>query len=369
MGSNSIETGEIRKFSGVDYAVFIVLLVIFSVVGLYHAINDRRRKKENPNEFLLGGRSMSVFPVAMSLTVTFMSALTILGTPVEMYVYNTMFMYLMLALVLAMCSAGIIFIPFFYKLGVTSTFQVVYMSFVLYAPCLALSAVTGLNLWGCVVGVCVVVTFYTTLGGMKAVIWTDTLQFLIMIAGLLAVFIKGCMETGGFSAAWDVAEREGRVKFDDFSFDPATRHSFWSVVVGGGILWTVGFGVNQAQVQRCLSTSSVRKAQLAILVNTPGLVSIVLLTCLIGIVVFSFYLNCDPIKLGIIEKRDQLLPLFVMDVLGDLKGIPGLFVSCTISGSLRQLSDPAGVIPQVHGAVPMGWSPNLCYNTVQRVMG
>ncbi|XP_012938806.2 sodium-coupled monocarboxylate transporter 2 [Aplysia californica] len=285
----STSTGTIRTFSTVDYVVLSVLMGLSAAIGLYHAIKDRIQKKENMTEFLLGGRSMSVVPVALSLSVTFLSAITILGNP----------------------------------------------------------AVTGLNIWGCVIGIGIVVTFYTSLGGMKAVLWTDSLQFFVMIAGLLAIFIQGCKETGGFSAAWDLAEKRKRIVFDDFSFDPSTRHSVWSVTVGGWMLWTALFGVNQAQVQRCLSTSSVRKAQLAILLNTPALVGIVILCCLIGIVMFAFYADCDPLSFGLIEKTDQLLPLFVMDILGDLRGIPGLFVSCVFSGNLSSISSALNAIATV----------------------
>ncbi|CAG5116329.1 unnamed protein product, partial [Candidula unifasciata] len=223
----------------------------------------------------------------------------------------------------------------------------IYMAFVLYAPSLALSAVTGINLWGCLVGVGVVVTFYTTLGGMKAVLWTDTFQFVMMVAGLLAVFIKGCNEVGGFMAAWKKADERGRIVFDEFSFDPATRHSVWSVVVGGAMMWTSLYGVNQAQVQRCLSTSSVRRAQIAILLNTPGLIGIIIIAILIGVVLFAFYADCHPLTLGIIDSPDQLLPLFVMDILGDMHGLPGLFVSCVFSGSLSSLSSALNAVSAV----------------------
>ncbi|RUS89821.1 hypothetical protein EGW08_002433 [Elysia chlorotica] len=363
----SYNTGEVKEFGVVDYVLFILTLVISSGIGVFYAIWDRKRN--TPADFLLGGRNMSVFPVALSLMVTFMSALTLLGNPAEIYNYNTMFWWLVVAFMIAMTFAATIFIPFFYELGVTSTFEyldmrfgkitriygsillilqtLIYAAFLLYAPSLALNAVTGVDLWGCCVGMGCVVTFYTTLGGMKAVLWTDSFQAGVIIAGLLAVLIKGSMVEGGFHRAWEIANDNGRILFDDFNPDPKTRHSVWSMVIGGWAFWMHLYGVNQAQVQRCLSCPTVKKAQLAIWLNLPGLIFIVSAACMIGVVMYAFYVDCHPIRYGIIAKTDQLVPLYVMDILGDYNGLPGVFVSCVVSGSLSSLSSGLNALSAV----------------------
>ncbi|KAK7111370.1 sodium-coupled monocarboxylate transporter 1-like [Littorina saxatilis] len=363
----SINTGVIRRFGTVDYVLFVLTLLVSAGIGIFYAIWDRKRN--TTNDFLLGGKNMSVFPVAMSLCVTFMSALTLLGNPAEIYNYNTMFWYLVVAFIFGVSAAAFLFIPFFYELQITSTFEylemrfskpvrilgscllvlqmLLYMAFLLYAPSLALNAVTGLNLWGSVVGMGVVVTFYTTLGGMKAVLWTDTFQAGVIFAGLLAVVIQGSIVQGGFGNAWAIADNRSRIVFDDFSFDPKTRHSAWSMVVGGMCFWAYLYGINQAQVQRCLSCPSVKKARMALFVNLPGLIVIVCLACMIGVVMFAFYADCHPIKFGLISKTDQLVPLFVMDILGHLDGLPGIFVSCVVSGSLSSLSSGLNALSAV----------------------
>ncbi|GFN86217.1 sodium-coupled monocarboxylate transporter 2 [Plakobranchus ocellatus] len=363
----SYNTGEVKEFGVVDYVLFVLTLVISAGIGVFYAILDRNRN--TPKDFLLGGRNMSVLPVALSLMVTFMSAMTLLGNPAEIYNYHTMFWWLVAAFLLAMTFAAHVFIPFFYRLGVTCTFEyldirfghimrvygsillilqtLIYAAFLLYAPSLALNAVTGVDLWGCCIGMGCVVTFYTTLGGMKAVLWTDSFQAGVIFAGLLAVLIKGSMVEGGFDKAWQIADDHGRIRFDDFSPDPKTRHSVWSMVIGGWGFWMYLYGVNQAQVQRCLSCPSVKKAQMAMWVNLPGLIFIVSAACMIGIVMFAFYVDCHPISYGIIDKTDQLVPLYVMDILGDYPGLPGVFVSCVVSGSLSSLSSGLNALSAV----------------------
>ncbi|XP_046360175.2 sodium-dependent multivitamin transporter-like [Haliotis rufescens] len=367
----SIVTGYIKTFSVVDYVVFAVTLILSAAIGVYVAIRDR--DNVSTGEFLFGGRKMHVIPVAMSLLVTFLSALTLLGTPAEVYNYNTMFWWLCLGYFVSVAGATLIFIPFFYKLGLTSIFEylemrfgramrlagsltfilqtMIYMSFVLYAPSLALNAVTGFDLWGSVAAVGLVSTMYTALGGMKAVLWTDTFQAGVMFLGLIAVLIRGSSVVGGFGNAWSIAHERSRVVFDDFDPDPSTRHSWWALVVGGGFLWMSLYGANQAQVQRAVSCPSVKKAQLAMLVNIPGLFFLISICCMVGVVMFAFYSDCHPIGFNnLISRTDQLVPLYVMDILADTPGVPGIFVSSLFSGSLSSLSSNlnamAAVIPQ-----------------------
>jgi len=89
--------------------------------------------------------------------------------------------------------------------------QVIYMGVVLYAPSLALNAVTGFDLWLSVLTLGIVCTVYTALGGLKAVIWTDVFQTLVMFLGQLVVIIVGSAKVGGLRHVWEVASQHGRI--------------------------------------------------------------------------------------------------------------------------------------------------------------
>ncbi|RUS71148.1 hypothetical protein EGW08_021087 [Elysia chlorotica] len=379
----SIHTGKIPLFTGIDYAMFVITLLVSCGIGLFYAIVDR--KKNTTKDFLLGGQNMHPVPVALSLMVTFMSAMTLLGNPAEIYNYHTMWWWLCVSMVIAMWMVSQIYVPFFYRLHNESVFEyldmrfnhvtrvygsillilqaLIYGAFLLYAPSLALNAVTGVDLWGCCIGMGLVVTFYTTLGGMKAVLWTDTFQACVIAAGLLAVVIKGSMVEGGFDKAWEIASDNGRIRFFDFSPDPKTRHSVWSMIIGGWGFWLYLYGVNQAQVQRCMSCSSVRRAQIAIWINLPGLIFIVSASCMIGVVMYAFYTDCHPISFGLVEKTDQLVPLYVMDILSGYPGLPGVFVSCVVSGSLSSLSSGLNALSAV---TLRDLLPGRCVNDVSQ---
>ncbi|XP_046571641.1 sodium-dependent multivitamin transporter-like [Haliotis rubra] len=182
----SINSGHRNTLHWEDYLVFGCTLLIPACVGLYHALKDR--KKNSPSDFLVGNRQMGTVPVALSVTVTFLSALTLLGMPAEVYIHDTMFWLLALGMILAVAGAAHLFIPILYRLGVTSVYEyfelrfgkrvrilaslnwilqvLLYMAFVLYAPSLALYSVTGFNLWLSISTVGVIVTIYTALGAV-----------------------------------------------------------------------------------------------------------------------------------------------------------------------------------------------------------
>ncbi|XP_045212324.2 sodium-dependent multivitamin transporter-like [Mercenaria mercenaria] len=354
----SFQTGQKNTFSVVDYVIFGATLAISTFIGFFYAIKDR--KISDTKLFLLAGGKMNFVPVSMSLLASFMSAITLLGTPAEMYNFGTMYWWIGLSYAGAVGMAAHIYVPIFYRLRLTSCYEylekrfsrgvrllgscifslqmIIYMSIVLYGPSLALNAVTGLSLWGAVLSVGSLCTIYTAVGGMKAVLWTDTFQTTMMITGLLATLIQGCIEMGGFINTWQIAKENERVYFDDFRVDPGVRHSFWSLTVGSAFLWGSVYGTNQAQVQRSLSCGTLRDAQIALWINFPGLCVILMLACLVGVVMYAFYSTCDPIKFGLIMASDQLYPLFVMDLLSHVPGVPGLFVACIFSGTLSTIS-------------------------------
>lgn len=106
-----------------------------------------------------------------------------------------------------------------------------------------------------------------------------------------------------------------------------TRHSVYSVVIGGFFYWTSLLCVNQATVQKAMSLKNLAKARLALGVAICGLVTVFLVNFYTGLLAFAHYENCDPMKSGQIDAIDQLMPFFVMDVFGHIRFFVGIFVA------------------------------------------
>ncbi|KAG1701238.1 Sodium-coupled monocarboxylate transporter 1 [Nymphon striatum] len=172
-------------------------------------------------------------------------------------------------------------------------------------------------------------------GGIRAVVWTDMFQIILIFACLLSIVIQGIMLTG-FENVWNTNMKGQRLHWPDYSPDPLVRHTVWSMSFGGYFMWLYIYGINQSMVQRYVSLPSLRKAQLCVWLNLPMLLVTISLTSIIGLILYTLYHDCDPLKSGKISGRDQILPFFVMTELVKFQGLPGLFLAGLSCGALRK---------------------------------
>lgn len=347
-----------KHFAVADYVIFAALLAASISIGLYHALTGGRQR--TTQEFLMADRSMRSLPVSLSLIASFQSAVAIIGVPAEIYTHGTQYWFIGCAYVLGLLIPAHVFIPILYRLRLSSAYQylelrfskavricgtltfifqtVIYMGVCVYTPAFALNAVTGFKLWGTVLATGLVCTLYTTMGGLKAVIWTDVFQTVVMFAGQLAVIVVGVQQTGGVSEVWRKVREGNRISALDLNPDPTERHTFWTLGVGGIFLMLSLYGVNQAQVQRYLSSRTEKEAVRSCYMVFPSLQLALALSCVMGLVMFARYCGEDHSdKLGT-SSRDAMVIYFVMDMLQGLPGLPGLFVACLFSAALSTIS-------------------------------
>uniref|UniRef100_A0A0K8WE77 Putative sodium-dependent multivitamin transporter n=1 Tax=Bactrocera latifrons TaxID=174628 RepID=A0A0K8WE77_BACLA len=324
------------SFDTWDFAVLIIILAISAMIGIYYRYTGGKQK--TIKEYLLADQSMTTFPVAVSLMASFMSSITLLGVSSESYQFGTMFCIINLAYIISTPIAAYLFLPVFYRMRTMSVYEylerrfghstrlaasiaysiqmILYMGIVLYAPALALEAVTGVSKAAAILVIGLICTFYSTIGGLKAVLITDVFQSLLMFAAIYAVIVVSAIKAGGLAPIWQVAEERNRIYFTDFSLDPTVRHTWLSLIVGGMVTYMSLYGVNQVQVQRLLSVRNLKSAQAALWWNLPILSLLSFSTLFSGLAIFHYYRNCDPLLEGRIQSRDQLMPLFAVDTMG-----------------------------------------------------
>lgn len=331
-----------------------MMLLVSCLIGTFYGFFSK--KQETSQDFLLGGSSMGTFPTAMSLAASFITAIELLGNPAEMYAQGTQFWMTCLSFILVVPITSRLYLPVFMKLRLTSSYEylhlrfdrhcrllastlymlqmILYTSVAVYAPALALSHVTGLNTYIAVTLVYVVCIFYASQGGMKAVIMTDTFQAVVLLGSLFLILGYGLFWAGGTAQVWEDNARSGRMEFFNMDPSPTVRHSFWSVVVGGTFYWATMFCSNQASVQKYLSVENISQVRIALWVSSFGMIVIYSINFLTGMVLYSAYKDCDPLTAGYISGQDQLLPLYVMNFMGGLRGMPGFFVAGIFAASL-----------------------------------
>ncbi|KAK0046406.1 sodium-dependent multivitamin transporter isoform X2 [Biomphalaria pfeifferi] len=346
-------------FQWQDYLVFGVMLLVSSVIGLYFGIKSKKRHTVSAEEMLTGSRNLPVLPVAMSLGASFTSATTILGIPAEVYLRGGEQWIWTLGLIPCFLIASFFIVPIFYKLHLTNAYEylelrfnyfirglgsflfaviiLVYMAAVLYAPAIALSQVTGLSREISILAMGAICTFYTSIGGIRAVVWTDAFQLVIVWAGLLTVMFKGAEDAGGWTRVWQISKEGSRLPKFDMNPDPFVRHTFWTLFIGGGFNMLTVYGANQANLQRYASVRTLWGARTALLLNLPMWIFYLTILCLMGLVMYVYYLTCDPLKTQKL-KPDQLVPLFVLQTMGKFPGLPGLFLAAIFSASISTVS-------------------------------
>ncbi|XP_056281680.1 solute carrier family 5 member 6 [Pseudoliparis swirei] len=347
-----------KHFTAADYVIFALLLAASIGIGLYHALSGGRQR--TTQEFLLADRSMSCLPISLSLLASFQSAVAIIGVPAEVYAHGTQYWFIGCAYFLGLLIPAHVFIPVLYRLHLSSAYQylelrfsnavricgtlafifqtVVYMGVCVYTPAFALNAATGFELWGSVLATGLVCTLYTTMGGLKAVIWTDVFQTVVMFAGQLAVIVVGVQQAGGVSEVWRKVREGNRIAALDLNPDPTERHTFWTLGVGGVFLMLSLYGVNQAQVQRYLSARTEKEAVRSCYMAFPSLQLSLALSCVMGLVMFALYCGEDHSDKLASSSKDAMVIYFVMDMLQGLPGLPGLFVACLFSAALSSIS-------------------------------
>ncbi|KAE8287181.1 Sodium-dependent multivitamin transporter [Larimichthys crocea] len=268
----------------------------------------------------MADRSMSCLPVSLSLLATFQSAVAILGAPSEVYTFGTQYWFLGCSYFLGLLIPAHVFIPVFYRLRLSSAYEYLELRF------------------NKTVRICGTVTFIFQMGGLKAVIWTDVFQTVVMFAGQLAVIVVGASQAGGMAEVWRKAINGSRIAGLDLNPNPLERHTFWTLGVGGVFLMLALYGVNQAQVQRYLSSRTEKEAIMSCYVVFPCQQIVLSLGCLMGLVMFARYGEDSPLDKGYVKTNDQMVLYFVMDVFKDLPGLAGLFVACLFSGALSTIS-------------------------------
>eukprot|EP00397_Hematodinium_sp_SG-2012_P024036 GEMP01025020.1.p1 GENE.GEMP01025020.1~~GEMP01025020.1.p1 ORF type:complete len:665 (+),score=111.96 GEMP01025020.1:154-2148(+) len=345
-----------RFSNAANYSVIVAVLVASSAVGFYFAW----RGYKNADEYVTGGRTMTTLPVTLSLLTSFMSAITLLGIPVEIYMKGTQFSAVFISYIAQAWIVATFFLPVFTRLRLISSFEylelrfhskllrticcicyaiqtILYMAVAVYAPSLTLAQVTGVEVHysnAIIFGVCMV---YTCLGGLKAVMWTDVLQFVVMVISYAVLVWEGISQTGSAEVLKRNVEAD-RLQFFNLDADLRERHTLWGLSIGSCFVCLALHGVSQTQVQRYVACKNEKVARRALYWTAPGLTLMLFLCVILGMIIFAYYFDCDPVSMKQVEKSDQLVPLFVMQVMGNYPGVPGLFVAGLLSATLSTVS-------------------------------
>ena len=292
-----------------DYGVLLVYLAAMLAIGVY--FNSTQNSTE---EFFLASRSLGWFPLGLSLMATLISAMTYTALPGQAYEVGVKTLLMPLALWLTIPILWGVAIPIFRGLRMSSIYEYLELRFdartrlaatilfavwrllwlggVLYAPCKAFSIAAGWSISeGYLIFVLgIVTTGYTFLGGMKAVIWTDVIQGIVMLGGVVVV-VTACwlMIDGGPTRVWNVANLLHRTEVVSNQFSWLDRWSLLGFLPHFTLAMLSFYLADQITAQRFLTATSVDSARQSFLWNCGALTFLFPGLTYIGLCLLAYY--------------------------------------------------------------------------------
>ncbi|MHC4356297.1 MAG: sodium:solute symporter family protein, partial [Planctomycetota bacterium] len=312
------------------------------------------------------------------------SAITFLAMPARAYATDWVLLILNIGIFASAPFIIYLYLPFFRRLNITTAyeylekrfhvsirllgsfsfiaFQLGRMGIVVLLPALALSAVTGMNVYLCIALMGLLSTIYTVVGGMEAVIWTDVLQAIVLIGGaLVALGIIIANLDGGLSQLISIGLENNKFNIANLNWD-WTRDALIVVILGA--IFTnslVPYTTDQAVIQRYLTTPDEKQAARAIWVNGFLAIFAGVLFLLVGTGLFVFY-KANPQRLVPIEKTDQIFALFISRQMPP--GLAGLVIAGVFAAAMSSLdSSMHSISTAVTTDFVRRFSPNLAEST------
>ena len=349
----NIEVSYERNFGWLNWTILILYLVAMLGMGIYFM-----RKENSADDFFKGGGRIPWWAAGISIYATMLSAITYMTIPAK--AYTTDWTYYPMLWMILLVSFPVIkyYLPYFRKLNVTSAyeileqrfnlftrmlastlfciFMIVRMAIVLYLPSLALTAVTGIDIYLCIVLMGLVTIVYCTMGGVEAVIWGDVVQGLILVFGAIFAVIYLAMGTeGGISGCIEIALDNDKLRLFDWS-NSWSQATWWVIILGGLANNLISYTSDQTVIQRYLTTPDSKSAGRGILVNGVMSVFVSVAFYMIGTGLYTFY-KTHPAELDVtMGQSDAIFPFFMMSQMP--AGVAGALIAAIFAATMSTIS-------------------------------
>lgn len=363
-----------------DYSIIIAYIIFFLGMGYFF------KENKNSKDYFLGGQNMGWFPLTLSTMATQLSAISFISAPafVGLKLGGGMkWLTFELAVPLAMLVIMIFVIPPLFRSGVVSIYEFVEKRFsvstrlilsivfqisralgtgvMVYTIAIILQAVLDIDYVYTILIISVITIIYSWQGGMKAVVWGDAIQMVILFAGLLICLYFGwdlVQQNGGFTEGF-TPERLQVIDFN-LGIGEGNEYGLWPMLIGGFFLYVSYYGCDQTQAQRLLSAKNETTIRKLLLANGLLRFPVVLIYCSMGLIIGSL-ITLDPEFLRDIAfttqkyfpeefakngvKVDLMMPVFIIKYLPN--GFIGILMIGILSAAMSSLSSTVNSLSAV----------------------
>ena len=347
----------LAQIPALDFAIVILYVLGTMLVGAWFTTSNR-----NTIDYFIGGRNVSAWLILFSVVATETSTVTFLSAPGKAYNPggNLQFMQLVFGFILGRCLVAWLLVPSYMNGEILTAYEVLRKRFDvrvqrtasgifllsrtlgdglrLFLTAFLLKLFIGWDLNVCILAMGIATILYTYLGGMKAVIWTDLIQFVVYSLGavIAAGFILNHIE-GGWASFVSTGMAAGKFQTFDFHWDITKPLLFWSGLIGGSFLSMATHGADQLTVQRLLCARSVFAARAAVVASGFVVMIQFLLFLLIGIGLYVISVQDDSFfPTTVAADGDQVFGYFIVHALPT--GLVGLLIAAVLSAAMSTLS-------------------------------
>ncbi|CAN5466884.1 sodium/solute symporter [soil metagenome] len=347
--SGSIERDSV-DFGIVNYSILGIYMLLLIGMGYYFS-----RRENLTDEFFLAGQRIPWWAAGISIYATQLSAITFIAIPAIAFATNWLVYPGYLTILLMVPVVIAFYLPFFRRLNITTAyeylekrfslavrlfgslsfiiFQLERMSVMVFLPALVITAIIGIDIYLAIVLMGIFSIVYTVMGGMEAVIWTDVIQVVVLVFGILYSLGFIIMHVGGVGVIYDIAMTDSKLLMFDWRFS-MTDLVTWSIFLGTFALQFGPYTTDQAVIQRYLTTNNEKEAAKSLWTN--GIISVPtgFLFFALGVCLYVFY-KISPELIHIGMQNDQIFPLFIGQQLP--VGLSGLVIAGIFAASMSSL--------------------------------
>ncbi|MEL6638818.1 MAG: sodium:solute symporter [Bacteroidota bacterium] len=343
-----------------NYLDYLIILG-YSLGFLY--LGYRFKDNASGEDYFLGGKSLGWFPLAMSTAATQLSAISFISAPAFVGLKENggmQWLTFEFGVPIAMLLVMSIIIPPLYRSGMVSIYEFLEKRFdkssrllislvfqisralgtgvMVYTMAIILESVFQISFTSTILLVAVITMIYSYQGGMRAVVYGDMIQMIVLFGGIVICFAYGLSALGGWEEFLLKVDRSrlGAVDYDSLGFNN-DEFGVWPMLFGGIVLYTSYYGCDQSQAQRLLSASSLGEVRKTLLVNGLFRFPVTLTYCVMGLIIGTLALT-DKAFLQAIPtgEPDKMIPVFILQYLPH--GVIGILVVAILSAAMSSLS-------------------------------
>jgi len=348
-----------QYFDSADWLVIAVYLVGIILFGLWFG-----KDQKNTRDYFLGSKNIPWWGIGLSIVAAETSALTIIGVPGMAYAGNIGFIQMIAGYVIARIILAVVMVPHYLRGEIYSPYQLFANTlgqsgrrmagglFLLsetlaagvrvYVACIPIQLLLGIQILPAIVLFVSLSLLYTYVGGVKAVIWTDAVQFgLFLAGGLFTLLYIPQLFDGGFKEVFSVAARQGKLDWLNTHFSLAKPFNIWMGVIGGTVMVMSSHGAEQLIVQRVLACRSVADRRKALVLSAVLIFPLFLIFLLVGAMLWVYYQKF-PMAIPLPETRpgikatDYVYPIFMLTAVPNV--LKGFLIVAILSAAMSSVS-------------------------------